>query len=309
MAGISSKALNGVVENKIKYNTMELQNREFVDGGGMEMYEYKYRFYDHQIGRFISQDKLADKYPFYAPYQFAGNEVPNAIDLDGLEPLKINEGTRNLVIVMQGYGGDPPNGATQATNAAKKNLGLAPDEALGSIRSTGPTLQVGIFASSSSNNSKNDVVSTIKSFRPQSPDGNLILVGHSGGADNIVELAKENKDIKINLSITLDARDAKSLGWTDTNIPSNVKNSINYYQNTDKLNLVSDRKMDFSNATNGANILSPGSNHRSIDNDQFKNVIKDINNQLMNRNPVESARNRTQQNNDPKKSNSLPISN
>ncbi|RZL05294.1 MAG: hypothetical protein EOO89_26825, partial [Pedobacter sp.] len=89
MAGISSKAAGGV-ENKKKYNDMELQCREFSDGLGLEMYEYKYRFYDHQIGRFISQDKLAEKYVYYAPYQFAGNEVPNAIDLDGLEPWRVN---------------------------------------------------------------------------------------------------------------------------------------------------------------------------------------------------------------------------
>jgi RHS repeat-associated protein len=90
MAGISSKALNGAAENKTKYNGMELQSKEFFDGSGLEMYEYKYRFYDHQIGRFISQDRLADKYTYYSPYQFAGNEVPNAIDLDGLEPHRPN---------------------------------------------------------------------------------------------------------------------------------------------------------------------------------------------------------------------------
>jgi len=309
MAGISSKALNGAVENKTKYNGRELQSKEFFDGSGLDLYEYKYRFYDHQIGRFISQDRLADEYPYYAPYQFAGNEVPNAIDLDGLEPLRINEGTKNLVIIIQGYGGNPPNGATQASNAAKTNPALAPDQALGSIQSTGPSLQIGTFASSKSDNTKSDVLSTIKNFRSQSPDGNLILVGHSGGADNIVELAKENKDVKINLIVTLDARDPSALGWTDTNIPSNVENAINYYQNTDKLNLVSDRKMDFSSKTNGVNVLSPGSNHRSIDNDQLQNVIKDINNQLKNRNPVDAAKNRPQPINDPKKSNSPPVSN
>ena len=92
MSGISSKALSfGQPENKIKYNGMELQNKEFSDGLGLEMYEYKYRFYDHQIGRFISQDILADKYTYYSPYQFAGNQVPNAIDLDGLEPAFFND--------------------------------------------------------------------------------------------------------------------------------------------------------------------------------------------------------------------------
>ena len=89
MSGISSKSAGGI-QNRKKYNGMELQNGEFSDGIGLEMYEYKYRFYDHQIGRFISQDKLADKYVYYSPYQFAGNEVPNAIDLDGLEPFRAN---------------------------------------------------------------------------------------------------------------------------------------------------------------------------------------------------------------------------
>lgn len=95
-----------------------------------------------------------------------------------------------------------------------------------------------------------------KNFRSLNPDGKIVVVEHSGGADNIVEFAKQNKDISNNLMITLDARDPKRLGWTDTNIPSNVKNAINYYQNTDQLNLISDRKMDFSAETNGVNIIN-----------------------------------------------------
>jgi RHS repeat-associated protein len=80
---------------------MELQSNEFSDGMGLEMYEYRYRFYDHQIGRFISQDRLADKYPHYAPYQFAGNQVPNAIDLDGLEEFRVNQrdGYKDVTLV------------------------------------------------------------------------------------------------------------------------------------------------------------------------------------------------------------------
>ncbi|RYY54299.1 MAG: hypothetical protein EOO09_14810 [Chitinophagaceae bacterium] len=31
---------------------------------------------------------MASDYVYYTPYQFAGNEVPNAIDLDGLEPAR-----------------------------------------------------------------------------------------------------------------------------------------------------------------------------------------------------------------------------
>jgi len=87
MAGINSKALGfGGTENKKKYNGYEQQNKEFCDGSGLEWYDYKNRFYDNQIGRFFCVDKLASEFPYYTPYQFAGNEVPNATDLDGLEP-------------------------------------------------------------------------------------------------------------------------------------------------------------------------------------------------------------------------------
>lgn len=87
MAGISSKALAFGKETKERFNGYEQQNKEFSDGSGLEWYDYKHRFYDNQIGRFFCVDRLADKFPWWTPYQFAGNQVPNAIDLDGLEPL------------------------------------------------------------------------------------------------------------------------------------------------------------------------------------------------------------------------------
>ncbi|WP_346320998.1 hypothetical protein [Chitinophaga sp. YIM B06452] len=77
----------GKLESKYKYNGYEQQNGEFKDGGGLEWYDYKNRYFDNQIGRFFCVDKLADAFPFYSTYQFAGNKVPNAIDLDGLEEV------------------------------------------------------------------------------------------------------------------------------------------------------------------------------------------------------------------------------
>jgi RHS repeat-associated protein len=90
MAGISSTAQPNNTPNRLKYNGYEQQSKEFSDGSGLEWYDYKHRFYDNQIGRFFVQDRLATEYVYYSPYQFAGNEVPNAIDLDGLEPYYAN---------------------------------------------------------------------------------------------------------------------------------------------------------------------------------------------------------------------------
>jgi hypothetical protein len=43
------------------------------------------RIYDPRLGRFLSVDPLASEFPWYTPYQFAGNKPIMAVDLDGLE--------------------------------------------------------------------------------------------------------------------------------------------------------------------------------------------------------------------------------
>ncbi len=48
--------------------------------------DYGLRLYDPEICRFFSVDPLMYDYPFYTPYQFAGNMPIAFIDLDGGEP-------------------------------------------------------------------------------------------------------------------------------------------------------------------------------------------------------------------------------
>ncbi len=83
--------------------------KEHVDQiyGVDDAYDYGFRYYDPRLGRFMSVDPLAAKYPFYTPYSFAGNTPIQAIDLDGLEPYSSARGAEEL----------PNHGSTAAVDA------------------------------------------------------------------------------------------------------------------------------------------------------------------------------------------------
>ena len=53
--------------------------------GEGNIYDYGFRIYNPRLGRFLSVDPLTSEYPWYTPYQFAGNKPVWCIDLDGLE--------------------------------------------------------------------------------------------------------------------------------------------------------------------------------------------------------------------------------
>jgi RHS repeat-associated protein len=94
--GISSQALNAGgndnncgCPNKKGFNGNEIQNKEFSDGSGLEVYDFNARTYDQQIGRFIQIDPKAEEagQDALTPYQFGLNNPIRYNDPSGECPI------------------------------------------------------------------------------------------------------------------------------------------------------------------------------------------------------------------------------
>ena len=68
-----------------RYGFNGKEKDESGEWGDLTHYDYGFRIYNPGIGKFLSVDPLTSTYPYYTPYQFAGNKPIAAIDLDGLE--------------------------------------------------------------------------------------------------------------------------------------------------------------------------------------------------------------------------------
>ncbi len=75
----------GVGGYKFGFNGQLNENDLYGDGNANS---YQFRVADNRLGRFFSVDPLSDNFPFYSPFQFAGNMPIWAIELEGLEPKK-----------------------------------------------------------------------------------------------------------------------------------------------------------------------------------------------------------------------------
>ena len=57
----------------------------------------------------------------------------------------------------------------------------------------------------------------------------MIVVGHSLGGDNSVNIVRDLDKVDVDLLVTLDIADY----WEDDNIPPNVDEAVNVYQDND----------------------------------------------------------------------------
>jgi len=85
-----------------RYGFNGKENDNDVKGEGNQQ-DYGMRIYDPRVGRFLSEDPLTQEYPWYTPYQFAGNTPIQAVDLDGSEEyhyLRFKDGEGKTVLAL-----------------------------------------------------------------------------------------------------------------------------------------------------------------------------------------------------------------
>lgn len=66
--------------------------------------DYGMRHYNSLIARFVSVDPITSSYPWYTPYQFAGNKPIQFIDLEGLEEAHNNLEENSMTKYYREYG-------------------------------------------------------------------------------------------------------------------------------------------------------------------------------------------------------------
>ncbi|WP_430898173.1 MULTISPECIES: DUF6443 domain-containing protein [unclassified Paraflavitalea] len=113
MAGASAKTINAAgydlscgCGNKRGFNGNEKQENEFIDGSGLNVYDFNARTYDQQIGRFIQIDPIPEEgdQESLSPYHFAGNNPVLYNDPDGKCPWCLVYVVKFLVGAAVEYG-------------------------------------------------------------------------------------------------------------------------------------------------------------------------------------------------------------
>src|SRR6185437_15793082 len=120
--------MKGSLKNNNLYN-----DKELWDDADLDWYDYGFRNYDPQIGRFPQLDPLTDDYPELTNYQYASNDPILNIDLDGLEGVPTPGGLWNGSFLEQGVkfagSGSPALLRTVVTQSVKLTANVAEHKA------------------------------------------------------------------------------------------------------------------------------------------------------------------------------------
>jgi RHS repeat-associated protein len=142
----------GSTASSYRYGFNGKENDNEVEGTGNSI-DYGMRVYDPRVGRFLSVDPLEGKYPWYTPYQYAGNKPIFAVDLDGLEDVSANKATWKQKVGFAFFAGSQMIMATGNYLSKKLNVsttggyrGPLADAGQKVITSVGSTLNGGLHA-------------------------------------------------------------------------------------------------------------------------------------------------------------------
>jgi RHS repeat-associated protein len=102
---MNGNTATGYNKNKYLYNGKELQDDVFA-GSSLNWFDYGARFYDPQIGRFITVDPLIEERDWLTPYNYVQNNPLLRIDPDGRSDDIIDIEKSTGKITVTGAAGD-----------------------------------------------------------------------------------------------------------------------------------------------------------------------------------------------------------
>lgn len=73
----------GAIKNQYLYN-----DKELFEDADLNWYDYGFRNYDPQVGKFVQLDPIASDYSYLTPFQYGSCDPITNIDLDGLEGVQ-----------------------------------------------------------------------------------------------------------------------------------------------------------------------------------------------------------------------------
>lgn len=121
IAAISSQKLGDINEGHLDNQNL-YNDKELFEDGGLDWYDYGFRNYDAQIGRFVQLDPITWEYPELTNYQYASCEPIANVDRDGLESEVANVGTK-VAEEMLHNGAATPLAEVIVSNGPKTRVG------------------------------------------------------------------------------------------------------------------------------------------------------------------------------------------
>lgn len=115
IAGISSKKLGDVAEADLKNNYL-YNNQELLDDGDIDWYDYGFRNYDPQIGRFAQMDPFTDILASVSSFHYGFDDPITFSDANGLVGIYC-PGTSAFTIFLDKVGTAITNGLTAVSPA------------------------------------------------------------------------------------------------------------------------------------------------------------------------------------------------